>query len=77
MTGKEFLNLQIGMYVTDRQSLEKADYCTIQQFDCMGRMKLQPLDKNGEPKGEAYWIHHRDYDLKDKMLKSEFNICTV
>lgn len=40
-------------------------------------MKLQPLDKNGEPKGEAYWIHYRDYDLKDKMLKSEFNICTV
>lgn len=77
MTGNEYLKLQTGMYVTDRQSLKKANYCTIQQFDSMGRMKLQPLDKNGEPKGEAYWVHYKDYDLKDKMLKSEFNICTV
>ena len=77
MKGKEFLNLQIGTYVTDKQSLEKAVYCTVQQFDSMGRMKLQPLDKNGEPRGEAYWIHYRDYDLKDRMLKSEFNVCTV
>ncbi len=77
MTGKEFLNLQIGMYVTDQQSLEKFDFCIIQQFDSMGRMKLQPLDNNGDPKGEAYWVHYKDYDLKDKMLKSEFNICTV
>lgn len=77
MKGNEFLNLQIGMYVTDKWSLEKFDFCIIQQFDSMGRMKLQPLDKNGEPKGEAYWVHYKDYDMKDKMLKSEFNICTV
>ena len=77
MTGNVYMKLQIGMYVTDKQSLEKFDFCIIQEFDRMGRMKLQPLDKNGEPKGEAYWIHYRDYGLKDKMLKSEFNICTV
>ena len=73
MTGKEYLSLQIGMYVTDKQSLDKADYCIVQQFDRMGRMKLQPF----EPKSEAYWIHYKDYDLKDKMLKYEFNVCTV
>lgn len=77
MTCKEFLNLQIGMYVTDQTSLMKFDFCVIQEFDRMGRMKLQPLDKNGEPKGEAYWVHYKDYDLKDKVLKSEFNTCTL
>lgn len=77
MTANDYLKLQISMYVTDKWSLEKFDFCIIQQFDSMGRMKLQPLDKNGEPKGEAYWVHYKDYDLKDKMLKSEFNICTV
>ena len=77
MTGKEYLKLQIGMYVTEEQSLEKSDFCVVQEFDRMGRMKLQPLDKNGEPKGNAYWIHYKDYDLKEKMLKTEFNICTV
>ena len=77
MTGNDYLKLQIGMYVTDEQSLDKADYCTVQEFDRTGRMKLQPLDENGEPKGKAYWIHYRDYNLKEKMLKSEFNLCTV
>lgn len=77
MTGKEYLKLQIGMYVTDQTSLVKSDFCIVQEFDRMGRMKLQPLDDNGEPTGEAYWIHHKDYDLKDKMLKSQFVKHTV
>ena len=77
MTGKEYLTLQIGMYVTDEPSLEKQDYCIVQQFDHMGRMKLQPLDENGAPKGKARWIHYKNYDLKAKMLKSEFDACTV
>ena len=77
MTGKEYLKLQIGMYVTDQTSLVKSDFCIVREFDRMGRMKLQPLDDNGEPQGEAYWIHHKDYDLKDKMLKSQFVKHTV
>ena len=77
MTGKEYLDLQIAMFVTDKQSLEMKDYCVIQGFDRMGRMKLQPLDENGNPKGEVYWVHYKDYDLKDKMYKSEFIVCCV
>lgn len=77
MTGAEYLKLQVGMYVTDKVSLEKFDFCIIQQFDSMGRMKLQPLDGDGSPRGDAYWVHYKDYALKDKMYKSEFNACTV
>ena len=77
MTGKEYLQLQIGMYVTDQTSLVKCDYCIVQEFDRLGRMKLQPIDENGKPDGEPYWIHHKDYDLKDKMVKSEFDNSTV
>lgn len=77
MTGNEYLKLQIGMYVTDQTSLIKFDFCIIQEFDRMGRMKLQPLDGQGQPSGEAYWVHHKDYDLKDKMLAPEFRLCTV
>lgn len=77
MKANEYLKLQIGMYVSEEISLVKSDFCIVQEFDRMGRMKLQPLDNNGDPKGEAYWVHYKDYDLKDKMLKSEFNICTV
>jgi hypothetical protein len=73
MTGNEYLKLQIGMFVTDREAKEVKDFCTIQQFDRMGRMKLQPLDNDGRPDGEAYWIHYKDYALEDKMLRSEFN----
>lgn len=65
------------MYVTDQTSLVKRDYCIVQQFDRLGRMKLQPLDEKGHSDGEPYWIHYKDYDLHDKMLKSEFNMETV
>ena len=77
MTGAEYLKLQVGMYVTDKESQEKFDYCIIKQFDSMGRMKLQPLDGDGSPRGDAHWVHYKDYALKDKMYKSEFNLCTV
>lgn len=77
MTGKEYTSLQIGMYVTDQTSLVKSDYCIVQEFDRLGRMKLQPLDEIGQPDGEPYWIHYKDYDLHDKMMKSEFNSSTV
>ena len=77
MTGKMYMSLQIGMYVTDKDSLNKQDYCIVQQFDKMGRMKLQPLDEIGLPDGEPYWIHYKDYDLYDKMLRSEFVRCTT
>lgn len=73
MTDNEYLKLQIGMYVTDREAKEAKDFCTIQQFDRMGRMKLQPLDNKGMPNGEAYWIHYRDYDLQDKLLSSSYD----
>ena len=76
MTGKEYTKLQIGMYVTDQTSLVKRDYCVVQEFD-RERMKLQPLNEKGQPDGEPYWIHYKDYDLHDKMLRSEFVMCTV
>lgn len=77
MKANDYLHLQIGMYVTDKWSLEKSDYCIIRQFDSKGRMKLQPLDNNGDPKGEVYWVHFKNYDLKDQMVKSEFIACTA
>ena len=77
MTGNEYTALQVGMYVTDQILPVKCDYCIVQEFNRMGQMKLQPLDEIGLPDGEPYWIHYKDYDLKDKMLKSEFNRETV
>lgn len=77
MTGNDFKSLQIGVFVTDETSLVRTDYCRVEQFDRMGRMKLQPIDSNFNAKGEPYWIHFKDYDLKDKMYKSEIMQHTV
>ena len=78
MTGQEFLKFQIGSYVTDKENtLRREDFCCVQQFDRMGRVKLQPLDRYGRPKDEAFWVHFKDYDIQDKMLYDEFFECTT
>jgi len=78
MKSSEFLKLQIGAYVTDKENTHhREDFCIVQQFDRMGRVKLQPLDRYGKPNGEASWVHFKDYDLQDKMLYDEFFECTT
>jgi hypothetical protein len=80
MTGEAFKKLQIGKYVTDvlgedgYPSHERKDYCAVQQFDSLGRIKLQPY---GQPAEKAFWIHYKDYDLKEVMFLSELMECTV
>lgn len=74
MTGAEFKSLQIGMFVTDVDSQVKADFCQVMEFNRMGQIKLQPY---GQPDDKAFWIHYKDYDLKDKMYASEFKDLTV
>lgn len=81
MLADEFKSLQIGMYVTDVDSEEnhgilvKEDFCVVIDKNMrMARMRLQPY---GEEITKAYWIHYKDYDLKDKMSAEEFKEFTV
>ena len=75
MNSEQFKQLQIGMYVTDVEvlALLPNDYCIVKNYDRQGRIQMQPVGEDGKEKGKPYWIHYRDYDLKDKMFSSEFH----
>lgn len=77
MTGKEFLKLQVAMFVTDVENTRlKSDYCLIQEFKGKDIILLS-LDEYGQPNGKLYRVDFRDYDLQDSMYKSDFIRNTV
>lgn len=77
MTGKEFLKLQVAMFVTDVENTRlKSDYCLIQEFKGKDIILL-PLDEYGQPNGKLYRVDFRYYDLQDSMYKSDFIRNTV
>ena len=75
MTKEQFLKLQIGQYLTEKEDwYGRSDFQRVEQFDRMGRICLQPLDNMGRPSciRPAYWIDYRDYDLQESMFRSDF-----
>ncbi len=74
MKSEQYLKLQIGMYVTDKNLSEGVlpfDYCLIQSFQD-GVITLQPLDEHGKAKGHPFKEHYTDLTITDSMHRSDF-----
>lgn len=77
MKAKDFLRLQIQMFVTDSKKpvdyLVCSDFYVILEFGA-GKMKLQPLFSDGHisPEKSAFWVKFTDIELTHTMYASEF-----
>ena len=82
MKAKDFLKLQIQMYVTDSKKpkdyLVCSDFYVILEFGA-GKMKLQPLFNDGHISAEksAFWVHFKDIELTHALHASEFRKITI
>ncbi len=74
MKSEDYLKLQVGMYITDKNLSEGVlpfDYCLILSF-LDGVLTLQPLDDHGKPNGHPFKIHYKELKLTDSMHRSDF-----
>lgn len=73
MTGKEFLKLQIGMYITDAEDInDPSHYCLIMEF--RGRqIRLQPYERPGVPMhAHPFWVDYSEVNITEKLYASEY-----
>lgn len=75
MKGKDFLKLQIGMYITDAKDInDPANYCLILEFRGT-QMRLQPYERPGVPQNaHPFWIDYRDVNVTEKLYASEYTM---
>ncbi len=80
MKTKDYMNLQIEMYLTDKEdeltlsgdtALRPFDFFVIRQFK-EGHILLQPLDDHGKPKGKPFWEDYRKINLECALYRSDF-----
>lgn len=73
MAIKEFLKLQIGMYITDNQdTTDPSNYCRIVGFEGT-KIRLQPYERHGVPvNAHPFTEDYRDINITEKLFNSEY-----
>lgn len=70
---KEYLKLQIGMFITDNADTnEPSNYCKILEF-CDGKIRLQPYESFDQPaNAHPFWENFRDLTITNKLYASDY-----
>ena len=73
MTIKEFIKLQIGIFITDNQDInEPSNYCKVLEFH-NGKIRLQPYESYDKPaNAHPFWEDFRDITVTTKLYASEY-----